>query len=235
MVRRPLLVTILAALLLSGCTVIDLPDLPDITVGPAPAPTGHAADVLATLPVKGRAPKTGYERDRFGQSWADVDRDGCDQRNQVLARDLTAVEFRPGTRDCVVLSGALLDPYTGDGVPFLRGRATSADVQIDHVVSLSNAWQTGAQQLESEMRELLANDPLNLLAVDGPTNSSKGDGDAATWLPPQRGYRCAFVARQVAVKAKYRLWVTPPEAEAIARILRSCPGEQLPADSPIIL
>ncbi|WP_300008921.1 HNH endonuclease family protein [Pseudonocardia sp.] len=235
--RRPLLVTILAAvLLLCGCTAIDvpaldLPDLGEITVGPVPTPTGDAAAALATLPVKGRAPKTGYERDRFGQRWADVDRDGCDQRNQVLARDLTAVEFRPGTRDCVVLSGALLDPYTGEGVPFLRGQDTSADVQIDHVVALSNAWQTGAQQLDADVRELLANDVLNLLAVDGPTNGSKGDGDAATWLPPARGYRCAYVARQVAVKAKYGLWVTAAESEAIARVLRACPGEPLPAST----
>lgn len=249
---RRTVIFLMSALLLTGCAELDLTtiDLPEITTGPSPssgpdapaptgdavtgdAPTGDAATALAAIPVKGRAPKTGYERDRFGRRWADVDRDGCDQRNQVLARDLDEVSFRPGTRDCVVLSGALLDPYTGDGVPFLRGERTSSDVQIDHVVSLSNAWQTGAQQLDAGARELLANDPLNLLAVDGPTNGSKGDGDAATWLPPSRGYRCAFVARQVAVKAKYELWVTPPEAEAIGRILGGCPGEPLPADSGI--
>ncbi|MCX6463208.1 MAG: HNH endonuclease family protein, partial [Pseudonocardiales bacterium] len=180
--RRLVVVAALAALL-TGCAGIEIVTFPDT----APPPTGDAASALAALPVKGRAPRTGYDRDAFGQRWADVDRDGCDQRNQVLARDLSAVEFRPGTRDCVVLSGALLDPYTGDGVPFLRGEATSADVQIDHVVSLSNAWQTGAQSLDLDTRELFANDPLNLLAVDGPTNGAKGDGDAATWLPPARG------------------------------------------------
>ncbi len=224
---RRLLVLVLTAVLLTGCAGWELPDLAP------PPPTGDAAAVLATLPVKGRAPRTGYDRDEFGQRWADVDRDGCDQRNQVLARDLTAVEFRPGTRGCVVLSGALLDPYTGDGVPFLRGEDTSADVQIDHVVALSNAWQTGAQQLDVDVRELFANDPLNLLAVDGPTNGSKGDGDAATWLPPARGYRCAYVARQVAVKQKYGLWVTAAESDAIARVLRGCPGEPLPAGSTV--
>lgn len=227
--RRLVVVAALAALL-TGCAGIEIVTFPDT----APPPTGDAASALAALPVKGRAPRTGYDRDAFGQRWADVDRDGCDQRNQVLARDLSAVEFRPGTRDCVVLSGALLDPYTGDGVPFLRGEATSADVQIDHVVSLSNAWQTGAQTLDLDTRELFANDPLNLLAVDGPTNGAKGDGDAATWLPPARGYRCAYVARQVAVKAKYGLWVTPAESAAIARVLRGCPGEPLPAsDVPV--
>lgn len=228
--RRALLV-LLATLLVGGCdVVVGLPDLGGISV--APAPTGDAAAALATLPVKGRAPRTGYERDAFGQRWADVDRDGCDQRNQVLARDLTAVEHREGS-DCVVVAGALLDPYTGDGVPFVRGQDTSDDVQIDHVVALSNAWQTGAQQLPIEVRELFANDPLNLLAVDGPTNTAKGDGDAATWLPPLRAYRCAYVARQVAVKAKYGLWVTAAEADAIARVLRACPGQPLPPPSTV--
>ncbi|MDN5749349.1 MAG: HNH endonuclease family protein [Pseudonocardia sp.] len=186
--------------------------------------------------MKGRAPRTGYEREEFGQRWARsclqaADRDGCDQRNQVLARDLTEETFRPGTRDCVVLTGTLADPYSGDTIAFTRGRTTSSEVQIDHVVSLSNAWQTGAQQLDEDTRELLANDPLNLLAVDGGVNGSKGDGDAATWLPPERGYRCAFVARQVAVKARYDLWVTAPEADAISRILSRCPGEPLPAST----
>ena len=221
-VRRLLTFAALAALL-TGCAGFEL-------ASPS-APTGDAASALAALPVKGRAPRTGYDRDQFGQRWADVDRDGCDQRNQVLARDLDAVEYR-SERSCVVVAGALLDPYTGDGVPFVRGEDTSADVQIDHVVALSNAWQTGAQQLSPEERELLANDPLNLLAVDGPTNQSKGDGDAATWLPPARGFRCEYVARQVAVKSTYGLWVTAAEADAIARVLDDCPGEPLPS-SPL--
>jgi hypothetical protein len=229
-VRMRVAAAILAAVLTGGLTA----GCAGLTVGPAPQPpSGDAATALAALPVKGRAPRTGYARDEFGQRWADVDRNGCDQRNDVLARDLVDEEFKPGTRSCVVLAGRLTDPYSGRTIEFTRGRDTSDDVQIDHVVALSNAWQTGAQQLDADTRELLGNDPLNLLAVDGPTNQAKGDGDAATWLPPARGYRCAYVARQVAVKAKYGLWVTAAERDAIARVLAGCPGEPLPADPTV--
>src|SRR4029078_7760453 len=98
----------------------------------------------------------------------------------------------------------------------------------DHVVALSNAWQTGAQALDVYQRELIATEPLNPPAVNAPTNQSKGDGDAATWLPPAKGYRCAYVARQVAVKTRYKLWVTPAERDAIARVLPDAPAQALP-------
>ncbi len=153
---------------------------------PAAADPGTALAALATLEVKGRAPRTGYDRDQFGPAWADVDRNGCDTRNDVLARDLTDETFEPGTHDCVVLTGTLVDPYTATTVAFQRGNVTSTAVQIDHVVALSDAWQKGAQQLDTATRQRFANDPLNLLAVDGPTNQAKGDGDAATWLPPNK-------------------------------------------------
>ena len=181
-----------------------------------------AAEVLATLPVKGRAPKTGYDRDEFGQRWLDVDRNGCDTRNDILARDLTDMT-RSGP--CTVVTGILADPFTGATIPFVRGQDTSALVQIDHVVSLSDAWQKGAQQLTPDQRASFANDPLNLLAVDGSSNAQKGDGDAASWLPKNRDFRCAYVARQVSVKAAYRLWVTQAEHDAIANVLASCPNE----------
>ena len=206
----------------------------DTGTGTAPAgaaPTGDAAAALATLPVKGRAPKTGYTRDQFGAAWTDTDHNGCDQRNDVLARDLTGETFKPGTHDCVVLTGQLADPYTGKVIAFKRGQDTSDDVQIDHMVALSDAWQKGAQQLDATARTQLGNDPLNLMAVDGPTNQSKGDSDAATWLPPVKSYRCTYVARQVAVKAKYHLWVTQAEHDAIGGILAGCPGQKLPADA----
>ncbi|MFB8228563.1 DUF1524 domain-containing protein [Cellulosimicrobium sp. NPDC055967] len=195
-----------------------------IAAGPS---TALAA--LGTLEVKGRAPKTGYDRDVFGPAWADVDRNGCDTRNDILARDLAGETFKPGTHDCVVLTGALDDPYTATTIAFQRGNATSSAVQIDHVVALSDAWQKGAQQLDPDTRRAFANDPLNLLAVDGPTNQAKGDGDAATWLPPNKAFRCEYVARQVAVKAAYKLWVTQAEHDAIARLLTSCPDRLLPA------
>ncbi len=176
---------------------------------------------LATLPVKGRAPTTGYGRDQFGQAWTDVDRNGCDTRNDVLARDLTALTLKPGTAGCVVLTGTLADPYTGADIAFERGEH-SADVQIDHVVALSDAWQKGAQQWTTAQRTAFANDPANLLAVDGPANQRKGAGDAATWLPPNTGYRCVYVARQVRVKAAYGLWVTAAEKAAMERQLDGC-------------
>jgi hypothetical protein len=187
-----------------------------------------ALAALAAVEVKGRAPRTGYDRDNFGSGWVDTDRNGCDTRNDILARDLTGETFKSGTRNCVVLTGTLADPYSARSISFLRGQGTSDDVQIDHVVALSDAWQKGAQGLDAARRTAFANDPLNLLAVDGPLNMQKGDGDAATWLPPSKGYRCAYVARQVAVKVSYGLWMTQAEKNAIATVLSSCPNEPLP-------
>lgn len=190
---------------------------------PARQPTGAAADALATLPVKGRAPKTGYARTQFGDGWAI--NGGCDTRNIILHRDLANAVVN---EKCQVVSGLLHDTYTGKDVMFQRG-ANSDAVQIDHVVALSNAWQTGAQQLSVAERKSLANDPLELLAVEGKANQEKSDGDAATWLPPNKAFRCQYVARQVAVKQKYRLWVTQAEHTTIADILAGCPGQQLPS------
>ena len=187
-----------------------------------------AASVLSTLPVKGRAPKTGYSRDQFGQAWADVDRNGCDTRNDILKRDLTEIVYKVKTQNCVVASGILVDRYSGETINFVRGNVTSMEVQIDHVVALSNAWQTGAFKLTVLQRTALANDPMNLFAVKGRLNSQKGDGDAATWLPPLKSFRCVYVAQQIAVKAKYSLWVTAPEKEAMLRILTACPKQLLP-------
>ncbi len=180
-------------------------------------------NAIETLAVKGRAPKTGYSRSAFGPAWADVDRNGCDTRNDILKRDLTQVTYRAKTKDCVVESGVLLDPFSGENINFQRGEKTSALVQIDHVVALSNAWQTGIFKADLATRKSFANDPLNLLAVKGSLNSQKGDGDAATWLPPNKSFRCDYVSRQVEVKVKYGLWVTKPERDAILRILTNPP------------
>jgi len=150
-------------------------------------------------------------------------------RQYILERDLTDVQL--DTDGCTVLSGRLADPYTGSFIDFLRGTSTSSAVQIDDVVALSDAWQKGAQQLDEGERAELANDPLNLLAVDGKTNQQKSDGDAATWLPPNKVYRCQYVARQIAVKQKYRLWVTQAEHDAMASVLSSCPAQKLPVET----
>jgi len=211
------------------------PLVPSETVQAAQtSPTGGGSDsasaalqVLASLPIKGRAPKTGYSRDEFGQAWSDdVDveggHNGCDTRNDILRRDITAPQIKPGTQGCVVLSGTLNDTYSARVIAFVRGETTSEAVQIDHMVALSDAWQTGAQQLSAAQRQDLANDPLNLQAVSGPVNDAKGDGDAATWLPPNTGYRCEYVARQIQVKARYGLWVVPAEHDAMAQVLAGC-------------
>lgn len=194
----------------------------------------NALTVLNTLAVKGRAPKTGYSRDQFGAAWADVDHNGCDTRNDILNRDLTDKTYKANTHDCVVASGVLQDPYTGTRIDFVRGQDTSTAVQIDHVVALSDAWQKGAQQLTEDERRNLANDPYNLLAVDGPSNQRKSDGDAATWLPANTGFRCEYVARQIGVKQKYRLWVTQAEHDAMANVLATCPAQTIPADGGVI-
>jgi hypothetical protein len=193
-----------------------------LNVSSAQAAPSSVEALLVSLAVKGRAPKTGYARAQFGATWADVNRNGCDTRNDILKRDLNNLTFRSGTRDCVIESGTLVDPYSGTTINFVKGVKSSMEVQIDHVVSLSNAWQTGAFKLTLEKRTQFANDPDNLLAVQGRLNSQKGDGDAATWLPPSKSYRCTYVAKQIAVKAKYGLWVTAPEKAAMKNILAKC-------------
>lgn len=183
-----------------------------------------ALEALETLPIKGRAAKTGYERTQFGSGW--LVSNGCDTRNIVLNRDLKDPVV---DEECKVVKGTLNDPYTGKTISFVRGAQTSQLVQIDHVVALSNAWQTGAQQLTPLVREQLANDPLNLLAVDGTANQQKSDGDAATWLPPNKPFRCQYIARQIAVKVKYTLWLTSAEKDAMIRVLAVCPSQTIPS------
>lgn len=218
-----------AAVTLTGCAGT----VPVPTFAPTPAASlatpmtggalagerGDAAGLLAALPVKGRAPRAGYDRDEFPH-WTDPDGNGCDARADTLARDATPGRVTRDRRGCAV--GAVIDdPYTG--TPVTEQTGPGSDVDIDHVVSLSDAWQKGAQQWTRERREQFANDPTNLLAVDDAANQAKGDGDAATWLPPHRPYRCDYVVRQVQVKAAYRLWVAQAERDAIARVLATCP------------
>lgn len=225
-IRRTIAVGILLVLIAGG--VASHPDFyqpqpaPIVPAGPV---AGEAVQVLGSLAVKGRAPKTGYTRAQFGDGWES--KAGCDTRNIILRRDLADAVFNA---KCQVISGTLNDPYTGKMIAFVRGETSSQAVQIDHVVALSDAWQKGAQQLSFETREALANDPLELLAVDGAANQQKSDGDAATWLPANKPFRCQYVARQIAVKKKYSLWVTQAEKDAMMNVLSTCPGQKLPAD-----
>lgn len=212
-----------------AAAIVQVPDLwqqQQVDQQIAQTATGAAVDALEKLEIKGRAPKTEYSRSQFGDGWLTVQ--GCDTRNVILGRDLVNEVIN---EQCKVLSGVLYDPYTGREIHFQRGETTSDDVQIDHVVALSNAWQTGAQQLSREERMQFANDPLELLAVDGVANQQKSDGDAATWLPPYKAFRCQYVARQIAVKQKYRLWVTQAEHDSMMRVLASCPGQLLPGST----
>lgn len=210
------LLLVLAAIAVAPETYIQ----PDSDIGPSAQ--GDAATALEKLVVKGRAPKTGYDREQFGDGWAIVN--GCDTRNIILYRDLEQAELDD---ECRVVSGVLNDPYTGRQIMF--SRQDSSAVQIDHVVALSDAWQKGAQEMERDTRVQFSNDPLNLLAVDGPANQQKGDGDTATWLPENKPFRCQYVARQIAVKAKYALWVTSAERDAMSEVLSRCSGQALPS------
>jgi len=194
-----------------------------------PPVAGTALAAVAQLTVKGRAPKTGYTRAQFGQAWFDTDRNGCDTRNDILRRDLVSKQMKNA---CKVLAGTLApDPYTGTSIRFVYGGASEVD--IDHVVALSDAWQKGAARWPAGKRLALANDPLNLSAVDASANRSKGDGDAATWQPPNKAFRCTYIARQVAVKGKYAIWVTSAERDAMTRVLTTCPSMPLPGPGPV--
>lgn len=178
-----------------------------------------ATEILEQLEVKGRAPKTGYSREEFYSDWPLVD--GCSLRQRIIKRELGDSAKLDG---CNVVAGEFDEPYTGKHL-VLTERAEVAKIQIDHVVALSDAWQKGAQYKDYETRNKIATDPLNLLAVDGEANQQKSDGDAATWLPANKKFRCQYVARQVSVKYKYGLWVTKAEKEAISRVLENCPNE----------
>lgn len=179
-----------------------------------------AKDVLEKLEVKGRAPKTGYSREEFYDGWPNVD--GCSLRQRILKRELGDSARLEG---CNVVAGEYDEPYTGEHV-VLASREEVSKIQIDHVVALSDAWQKGAQYKDYETRNKIATDPLNLLAVDGAANKQKSDGDAATWLPKNKKFRCQYVARQISVKYKYSMWVTQAEKEAMARVLSNCPEER---------
>lgn len=177
---------------------------------------------LRALPVSD-AYVGGYDRDAYGQAWADTDRNGCDTRNDILRRDLVDVVVKPGTRGCVVLSGILHDPYTGRAITFQRGNTSSLAVQIDHRVPLAYAWRHGAASWTAEQRELFANDQAtNLLAVDGPANEEKSDSGPAEWMPANTGDACSYAASFVTVATKWRLSIATADEHALNRTLTGC-------------
>src|SRR5699024_648603 len=140
----------------------------------------------------------------------------------ILRRDLTNTVIKECSCGCVVLSCKMHDAYSGETIEFTRGHSTSAEVQIDHIVALADAWQKGAQQWDKETRRNFANDPRNLRAVKGRLNAQKGAGDAATWLPPQRQHRCEYARDIIDVKSEYGLWVTPAEQDALPAQRATC-------------
>ena len=192
---------------------------------PATVAYDEVRAAAARLPVTGWDRSSDFRRSAFGEPWSDdVDvefgRNGCNTRDDVLRRDLADLVVRPGT--CFAQSGTLRDPYGGATIAFTRGPATSAAVQIDHLVSLSDAWYKGAREWDDQRRRDFANDPRNLIAVDGKANFDKAFRDVSGWLPTNAAFRCAFVARVVQVKTAYALTVSEREKSAIEDVLAGC-------------
>ncbi len=183
-----------------------------------------ARRLIGKVTTKGRGPRTGYDRDEFGHAWLDtadgvpLARNGCDTRNDLLHRDGRSLRFRSGS-DCVIVSMTLHDPYTGRVIEWRKQKA--AEVQIDHVVALSYSWQMGSSRWPAAKRRQLANDTLNLIPVDGRTNSAKGDSGPASWLPPNKGIRCSYAVRVSQVALKYALPVTAADKQVM---LAQCGG-----------
>lgn len=195
--------------------------------GPADTSLGSVADSLQSLSELEVIDRRGqsipqYSRDEFGQRWADTDHNGCDTRNDILRRDLSDLQMKSSSAQCVVVGGTLRDPYTGSQISFQRGEHSSEAVQIDHVVALANAWKSGAWQWDATKRQEFANDPLNLLAVDGQANHDKGASSADQWLPSYEAFQCAYVQRQIAVKKAWGLGITRSEKKAMTSVLERC-------------
>lgn len=199
------------------------PEIPQVTGSPSvistqePSPEDLQALFAAqNLVERGRSASTNYSRDAFGSAWKDVDRNGCDTRNDILGRDFTTAIFKAGTNGCKVIGGTWTDPYSNESYTFTE---QPSGAQIDHVVALSNAWQMGADLWTDEKRTEFANDPINLLVTVASLNAQKSDSNAASWLPPYKPGRCDFIARQVAVKTKWELFVTTSEKTTMVGIL----------------
>lgn len=195
---------------------------------PEPAPEFDATasqfiEALNALNLVNAVEDGGYNRSEdFGSAWTDVDQNGCDTRNDILNRDLTAITYKTASDSCTVATGTLNDPYTGQTIDFVRGQETSMAVQIDHIIPLKYAYMHGATGWSQDVRELFANDPDNLLAVDGPSNSSKSAKGPENWMPENTGYACEYAERFVNVADKYDVSITTNDYDVLYDALLTC-------------
>ncbi len=222
--RRAVLFCLTVAVLVAALgwtTAARNPSTRPVERSPAIAPS-VALSLLRELPDGQLARGVAYDREAvFGPAWADVDHNGCDTRNDVLQRDLKNAQTRSGTHTCVVISGLLLDPYTGALMPFAK--ADASDIQIDHLVPLHAAWMLGAYRWPQQRRIAYANDPRVLLAVSGEANQDKSDQLADTWRPSNKGDWCAYATDTVVIHVAYALPVTRPERAALSSMIGTCP------------
>lgn len=228
---------VIAAIVMATFESCDRSDIPGLAP-PPPAPGSPTRAQIETLldrvaVVAVRPDPRGYERGCkngegcvFGPAWTDDydgpgGHDGCGTRDNVLALSMTEVEFKAGTRDCVVLSGSLDDPYSGERLQFTKSDA--GKIQIDHVYPLSAAWDMGADGWAADKRIRFANDiAFNLLAVNGPDNQSKSDKTPSQWMPPNAAYHCFYAGKYLSVAAQYELPITEADRRALASVAPGC-------------
>ncbi len=234
--RTAALAALAAGLALTGCsgTPTETPPVPaprvvtaSPTIPPPPAGTEAGARTqLRMLRVAPRRPPVAYVRGAFGSAWLDTDGNGCNQRDDVLLRDAvpgTVRYARQGRCDHDVLAGTWLDPYTGRPLVLtdLKDVRQAEAIQIDHLVPLAEAWASGASRWDDGRRSQFANDLAELLAVDGPTNASKGDDDPAAWRP-RKVFQCTYAVRWIGTKSRWRLTADRPEKRALRQMLGYC-------------
>ena len=195
----------------------------------------EARAALVTMTVAG-PPGQPYSRDAFGSGWASNARthgwdsqSGCNTRQAALMRDGQDVAV---TANCKPETGTWLDPYSGVTL------TNPSSLDIDHVVPLAEAWRTGAWQWDKDRRVALANDPLEVIAVDGSQNKSKSDKGPEAWRPQNSAW-CGYSLRWVAVKDKYALGLSSEaERSALEEMLDTClvssaqVDETMPTEAP---
>lgn len=188
----------------------------------AHAPAPLLREAIATLPVAAED-RTGYKRSSF-RHWIDADRDGCSTRDEALLEEaVTAPEVEPG---CKIVGGRWYSYYDDTIVE----QASALDV--DHLVPLAEAWDSGASTWTPQQRQDYANDltsPHHLVAVTARSNRSKADKDPAAWLPPYTPARCRYVTEWTAVKVRWALTIDTAERDALAAIAADCPNVPLPS------